>query len=335
MVTGQARVILGFEADTSKARKQIEDLGKTLTEISKIATTQGLTYDKDIKAASDAAIQLKRHLGDALDPKTGKFDVARFSTNLKSAGTNAKQLAQQLAGAGEIGQKAFLNLAQTVAKAEQPVMRINGMLGEFGEQLKQTAKWQLSASAYRAVLGTMSSAYNYAKDLNKSLNNIQIVTGQSSAQMADFAKEANAAAKALSTTTTAYSDAALIFYQQGLKGEEVTKRTDTVVKLANVTGESASSISSYMTAIWNNYAKGSDNLEHFGDVITALGAATASSSEEIATGLEKFAAIGDTVGLSYERASAALATVVAETRQTPEVVGTAFKTIFARIQGLK
>ena len=110
MVTGQARVILGFEADTSKARKQIEDLGKSLTEISKIATTQGLTYDKDIKAASDAAIQLKRHLGDALDPKTGKFDVARFSTNLKSAGTNAKQLAQQLAGAGEIGQKAFLNL---------------------------------------------------------------------------------------------------------------------------------------------------------------------------------------------------------------------------------
>ena len=335
MVTGQARVILGFEADTAKARKQIEDLGKTLTEISKIATTQGLTYDKDIKAASDAAIQLKRHLGDALDPKTGKFDVARFSTNLKSAGTNAKQLAQQLAGAGEIGQKAFLNLAQTVAKAEQPVMRINGMLGAFGEQLKQTAKWQLSASAYRAVLGTISSAYNYAKDLNKSLNNIQIVTGQSSAQMADFAKEANAAAKALSTTTTAYSDAALIFYQQGLKGDEVTKRTDTVVKLANVTGESASSISSYMTAIWNNYAKGSDNLEHFGDVITALGAATASSSEEIATGLEKFAAIGDTVGLSYERASAALATVVAETRQTPEVVGTAFKTIFARIQGLK
>ena len=335
MVTGQARIILGFEADTTKARKQIEDLGKSLTEISKIATTQGLTYDKDIKAASDAAIQLKRHLGDALDPKTGKFDVARFSTNLKSAGTNAKQLAQQLAGAGEIGQKAFLNLAQTVAKAEQPVMRINGMLGAFGEQLKQTAKWQLSASAYRAVLGTISSAYNYAKDLNKSLNNIQIVTGQSSAQMADFAKEANAAAKALSTTTTAYSDAALIFYQQGLKGEDVTKRTDTVVKLANVTGESASAISSYMTAIWNNYAKGSDNLEHFGDVITALGASTASSSEEIATGLEKFAAIGDTVGLSYERASAALATVVAETRQTPEVVGTAFKTIFARIQGLK
>jgi hypothetical protein len=39
--------------------------------------------------------------------------------------------------------------------------------------------------------------------------------------------------------------------------------------------------------------------------------------------------------LSYEYATSALATVVAETRQAPEVVGTAFKTILGRIQGLK
>jgi len=69
-----------------------------------------------------------------------------------------------------------------------------------------------------------------------------------------------------------------------------------------------------MTAIWNNFAKGGENLEYYADVITALGAATASSSSEIATGLEKFAAIADTVGLSYENATAALATIVATTR---------------------
>jgi TP901 family phage tail tape measure protein len=76
-------------------------------------------------------------------------------------------------------------------------------------------------------------------------------------------------------------------------------------------------------------------LEYYADVITALGAATASSTEEITTGLEKFAAIAETVGLSYEHATAALATVTAETRQSAEVVGTAFKTLFARIQDLE
>jgi len=45
-----------------------------------------------------------------------------------------------------------------------------------------------------------------------------------------------------------------------------------------------------------------------------LGATTASSSQEISAGLQKFAAISDTIGLSYEYAAAALATVTATTR---------------------
>ena len=68
--------------------------------------------------------------------------------------------------------------------------------------------------------------------------------------------------------------------------------------------------------------------------MTALGAATASSTQEIADGLEKFASVADTVGLSYEYATSALATIVAETRQSADVVGTALRTLFARIQGL-
>jgi TP901 family phage tail tape measure protein len=89
-----------------------------------------------------------------------------------------------------------------------------------------------------------------------------------------------------------------------------------------------------MTAIWNNFYDGSKSLEHYANVLTALGAATASSTEEIAGGLEKFAAVADTIGLSYEYAAAALATITSNTRESEEVVGTALKTIFARIQGL-
>ena len=105
--------------------------------------------------------------------------------------------------------------------------------------------------------------------------------------------------------------------------------------MANVTGENAENVSSYMTAIWNNFDDGSKSLEYYADVITKLGAETAASSEEIANGLEKFAAIGDTIGLSYEYATAALTTIIDKTRQSEDVVGTALKTIFARIQGLK
>jgi hypothetical protein len=41
----------------------------------------------------------------------------------------------------------------------------------------------------------ISSAYGYAQDLNRSLNDIRIVTGASSDEMARFAETANKAAK--------------------------------------------------------------------------------------------------------------------------------------------
>jgi predicted transcriptional regulator len=62
-------------------------------------------------------------------------------------------------------------------------------------------------------MGAIQSAYGYAQDLNSSLNDIRIVTGESAESMAEFAERANRAAKALSTTTTDYTNASLIFYQ--------------------------------------------------------------------------------------------------------------------------
>jgi hypothetical protein len=69
-----------------------------------------------------------------------------------------------------------------------------------------------------------------------------------------------------------------------------------------------------MTSIWNNFSNGVDNLERYADVMAKLGATTASSSGEIAKGLEKFASISKTVGLSYDYAATAMATVTAQTR---------------------
>lgn len=105
--------------------------------------------------------------------------------------------------------------------------------------------------------------------------------------------------------------------------------------MANVTGDSAAQVSSYMTAIWNNYARGSENLEHFTDVMADLGARTASSSSEIADGLQQFVSLGPVIGLSFDNAAAALAAVSSSTRESAATIGNSFKTIFARLQGLK
>lgn len=200
--------------------------------------------------------------------------------------------------------------------------------------MSNTIKWGISSGAWNTFTGSFQQAYGYVKNLDSSLNNIRIVSEKSADEMARFANQANKAAKSLGATTLDYTNASLIYYQQGLDEEQVANRTNTTVKLANTLGVSAQEVSDYMTAIWNNFDDGSKTLEHYADVMTALGAATASSSKEIAGGIEKFAAIANTIGLSYEYAASALATVTAITRQSEDVVGTSFKTIFARMEGL-
>lgn len=331
----QFNVNLAFNADTGKAKTQIMELQSLLSKITYAGTASGTDkLQTDLHAASEAAKELQFHLNNAFNASTGNFDLSMLDRSLKTSGSNVTDLSVKLLSAGATGQQAFVKLAQSISLADQPMFRISKRMQEFAVTMKNTVKWQLSSSMLHGFMGAVQSAYGYAKDLNKSLNDIRIVTGYNTDKMAEFAEQANKAAKALSTTTTDYTNASLIYFQQGLSDAEVAARTDITVKMANAVGQSAEVISEQLTAVWNNFDDGSKSLEYYADVMTALGAATASSSDEISEGLSKFAAVAGSVGLSYEYATSALATLTSNTRESADVVGNSLKTLFARIQGL-
>ena len=332
----QLNVNLAVTANTQQAKQQLQQLQQTLSSLTTNSANLKIGLDQtQLQQASKQLLELQAHLKAATNVDTGALDFTKLNNSIRNSGKTLTQYGQQLLALGPQGKEAFAQLAQSVAQSEVPIRRLSGLLGQFGTVLKNTIRWQISSSLIHGFMGSIQQAYGYAQDLNKSLNNIQIVTGLSDNQMAKFAKTANTAAKALSTTTTKYTDAALIYYQQGIRNEkEIADRTNATIKMANVTGQTAETVSNQMTAIWNNFADGSKSLEYYADVITALGAATASSSEEISQGLQKFAAVADTVGLSYENATAALATITATTRQSADTVGTGLRTLFSRLQGL-
>ena len=332
----QLNVNLAFTANTAAAKQQIQSLQQSLDSlIANSVKSQQLPITKQLTEAQTAAASLKVALDSAINVNTGKLDLSKFSESINKSGLNLRTLRDNLMNLGPSGAQTFQQLTQSIMSAEVSLTRANTLTTQLWTSLKNTARWQISSSILHGFMGTIQSAFGYAQDLNGALNDIRIVTGQSVDEMSKFAEKATKAAKALSTTTTAYAKASLIYYQQGLSADEVEKRADVTTKLANVTGQSEQAVSEQMTAIWNNFAKGGESLEYYADVITALGAATASSSDEISQGLEKFAAVAETVGLSYEFATSALATVTATTRQSADVVGTAFKTLFARIQDLE
>ena len=331
----QLNVDLRFNADVTAAKANIAALQQSLSTIANTNIPVGTKLTSSMQSAVQSAKELQFHLANAFNAKTGNLDLTMLNTSLKNSNQSLSTLTSGLLNAGIQGEQAFMNVQRAVSTASVQINQAQGLLGQFLTTLKNTARWQLSSTLLHGFMSSIQSANRYAQDLDESLNNIRIVTGQSSEQMAKFAEQANKSAKALRTTTVEYTNAALIYYQQGLNGQDVEQRADITAKLANVSRQSAEIVSDQMTAIWNNFYDGSKSLEYYADVLTALGATTASSTDEIAGGLEKFAAIGQTIGLSYEYAASALATITANTRQSEEVVGTALKTIFARIQGLK
>lgn len=213
---------------------------------------------------------------------------------------------------------------------------MNSTLAGALTTLKNTVKWQMSSSLIHGLMSTMSGAVSYVKQMDSALNDIRIVTGKSTEEMARFASYANKAAKELSTTTQEYAKAALIYYQQGDDDRTAAEKAAITAKAANVAfTASAKEMSEMLTAVWNSYQVGTDQLEHTVDVMAKLGATTASSMEEMATGMQKVAATANTVGVSMEQMSAMIATSASVTRQAPQTIGTAWNTILSRIGGLK
>ncbi len=331
----QLNVDMRFTADTSKAKQSINELQQAIQKLGYGSMPKNAGIDPALyKKAAENARELAYHLNAAYNTKTGNLDLSKLNASLKQSGTSLNQLTSNFHNAGAAGQQAFTTLAKSIAAADQPTISVNEHLSTMFVTLKNVARFQISSSIMHGLIGGIQTAYNYAQDLNESLNNIRIVTGQSVDQMARFADYANKTARQLSATTLDYTNASLIYYQQGLNDQQVKERTDVTIKMANVARESAETVSQQLTAIWNNFDDGSKSLEYYADVITALGAATASSSSEISAGLNKFAAVADTVGLSYENATAALATITATTRQSADTVGTGLRTLFSRLQGL-
>ena len=153
--------------------------------------------------------------------------------------------------------------------------------------------------------------------------------------MANFAVQANNAAKDLGKSTTDYTNAALIYAQQGLNDKEIAERAAITLKTANVTGQSTQDVSEQLTAVWNGYKVNAKEAELYVDRLAAVAATTASDLKELSTGMSKVASAAAAMGVGEDQLAAQLSTIISVTRQAPESVGTALRTIYARISDIQ
>ena len=329
---------VGFTVD----KTGLTDLQRQLDIISKMSATTiqkmnpNLTMNQALSAMTsvqNAVAQIKPALDKAFDTKTGVINLNTLSSSLKKL--NLSEIQQRFNAIGPIGQQAFLNISKAALTSNIQLKQTSSLLQKMGETLMNTFRWSIASSTLNKFTGSVQQAWGYVQHLDTSLNDIRIVTGKSADEMEKFAEKANKAAQALGKSTTDYTEASLIYYQQGLSDEEVAARTETTLKAASVTGQSTKAVSEELTAVWNGYRVTAEGTEEAVDKLAAVAATTAADLQELSTGMSKVAAAANTMGVDMDQLNATLATIESVTRQAPESVGTALKTIYARMGDLK
>lgn len=332
---------INFQIGYSIDKNSVNLIRNSIQQLSNVQVGDIWGYrGRNLEVARDRLMQIRNisnelntSLSRSMDPFLGGLNVADFGRELRNIGID--RLRSDLSYAGVTGQIAFKNIATEALTTNTAIKRTSQSLDKMATTIENTVRWAFSSAVMKSFTGSIQQAYGYIKNLDTSLNDIRIVTGKSSEEMADFAIQANKAAQALATNTTNYTRASLIYYQQGLSDEEVAARAETTLKAANVTQQSASAVSEQLTAVWNGYKVSAQEAELYVDRLAAVAAATASNLEELSIGMSKVASSAAAMGVGEEQLAAQLSTIIAVTRQAPESVGTALKTIYARMTDIE
>ena len=322
-------VKVGYTVDKTglnEIKKQLTDLR---LEAAQAKLSGNLT--KDLEAASKAASQLEDILNSAWNNKLNQLDLSKVNTGIKNTYGSVQNLQQALVKSGSSGATAYNNFAMQVLNTNVQLKRTSETLDKMAITFKNTVRYGISSSIFNNLSNSVQKAYNYTKQLDSSLNDIRIVTGKSADEMDRFAIRANKVAKDLGRSTKDFTEASLIYYQQGLGNEEAQARAEVTMKAANVTGQTGQDVSEQLTAVWNGYKVSAEETELYVDKLAAVAATTASDLEELSTGMSKVASAANIMGVDVDQLNAQLATIVSVTRQAPESVGTALKTIYSRM----
>lgn len=180
-------------------------------------------------------------------------------------------------------------------------------------------------------------AYNTIKELDAAMTETAVVTDFTIGDMWNQLPRYTQAANDLGTTTLGAYETMTLFYQQGLKTDEVFEIGTETMKMARIAGLDYADATNKMTAALRGFNMELDetSARRVNDVYSELAAITAADTEEIANAMTKTASIAHNANMEFETTAAFLSQIIETTRESAETAGTAMKTVIARFQELK
>ena len=187
------------------------------------------------------------------------------------------------------------------------------------------------------VRRAITQAMDAVKELDAAMTEIAVVTDFSIGDMWNKLPEYTKNANDLGVAVKDLYNATGLYYQQGLKGNEVMSLGVETMKMARIAGMDAADATKAMTAAIRGFNMEVNEIsgQRVNDVYSQLAAMTASDTKGIADAMSKTASIAYSANMELETTAALLAQIIETTQESPETAGTAMKTIIARFTEVK
>lgn len=135
-------------------------------------------------------------------------------------------------------------------------------------------------------------------------------------------------------TATTIADMTTKYLQQGKTLDDALTLTEAAAKAARIAGISGGQSIDLLTNAMNGFQVSASKAMEVSDKFAALAASAATDYEELATALSKVAAQANLAGMSMDFTLGMLTKGIEVTREAPETIGTALKTVIARMREL-
>lgn len=316
---------------------QIKKDGKV---VSAQALQDAITKDSDeIRTASERLKETETTIKD-LTAQSKRLEDAISEQAKKDAYSNAES--QEVVDVTKIGDTTSKTLNSAIdekqaAETNKDIQQAEGdiqkptdaVTGSIGRVLKQ---FSLFAVALKTVKTAAREAVATITQLDKALTDQAMVTGKSRKETYQMLKQYQSMAVELGSTTREISETATEYMRQGKTAEEALTLTQAAVSAAKVAAVNSAESINYLTTALNGFQLSADQAMKVSDKFAAVAATSASSYEEIATALSKVASQANLAGMSIDYTTALLAKGLETTREAPETIGTALKTVIARMR---
>jgi TP901 family phage tail tape measure protein len=320
---------------TDAVQKHIDKLeGKeNLTEKQKVELERAKATLAEIERIEKELFALEQHY------KEEQKKVAKAQTKYDTAAEGEKQKITQkyqetIAPVGDVASQIDVIIDKTDEFADSE-RKVEESAKAFDTASKKIKNLFSATTVFYTIRRVIHGAIQDFQELDKQFNEIAIVSDYSTKEMWKSFSSVNKIAQEFGVTTKNVLEVQNLYYHQGKDMAEVNKLTAQTLTLAKITGMDYERATSDLTAALNAYNIAAEDAVLITDSIAAMDTNAAISSEELMTALTKTASIAANAGMSLQSTEVFLTKMIETTREAPENLGTALKTIIARFGEVK